>query len=53
LESDYIITKISWTKREDYKFNNLLGIFEGSNDPSFCDGVPLAMIKELGKIILI
>ena len=49
LESDYIITKISWTKREDYKFNYLLGIFEGSNDPSFSDAVPIAMIKEQGN----
>ena len=46
LESDYIITKISWTKREDYKFNYLLGIFEASNNPSFSDAVPIAMIKE-------
>ena len=50
LESDYIITKISWTKREDYKFNYLLGIFEGSNDPSFSDAVPIAMIKEQGNL---
>lgn len=31
LKSDYIITKISWTKmeKEKYKSNYLLGIFEG------------------------
>ena len=50
LEPDYIITKIGWTKREDYKFNYLLGIFEGSNDPSFLDAVPIAMIKEQGNL---
>ena len=48
LEPDYIITKISWTKREDYKYNYLLGIFEGSNDPLFSDAFPIAIIKEEG-----
>ena len=50
LEPNFVVTKISWTRKEEYKFNYFLGIFEGSNDPSFCDGVPLAMIKEVGKI---
>lgn len=49
LESDFIITQIKWTKHEDYDLNYLLGIFEGANDPSFSDAVPLAMIKEQGK----
>jgi len=49
LESDFIITQIKWTKNEDYDLNYLLGIFEGANDPSFSDAVPLAMIKEQGK----
>ena len=30
--------------------NYLLGIFEGANDPSFSDSVPLSMIKESGKL---
>jgi len=50
LEPNFVVTKISWTRKEEYKFNYFLGIFEGSNDPSFCDGVPLAMIKEVWKI---
>ena len=50
LEPDYIITQIQWTKNEDYDLNYLLGIFEGANDPSFSDSVPLSMIKESGKL---
>ena len=46
LDSDYIITQISWTKNENYDLNYLLGIFEGSKDPSFKDPIPLAMIKD-------
>ena len=50
LKSEHIITQISWTKKEDYKFNYLLGIFEGSNDPSFSDAVPIAMIKDQANL---
>jgi len=50
LESDFIVTKISWTKKENYKFNYLLGIFEGANDPSFIDGIPIGIIKEEGSL---
>ena len=46
LDSDYIITQISWTKNENYDLNYLLGVFEGSNDPSFKYPIPLAIIKE-------
>ena len=46
LKSDYIITQIGWTKKDEYKYNHLLGIFEGANDPSFSDAIPIAMIKE-------
>ena len=49
LESDYIITQISWTRKDNYKYNYLLGVFEGSNDPSFMDGIPIAIIKEQGN----
>ena len=47
---NYIITRISWTKKEDYRFNYLLGIFEGDNDPSFSNPVPIAMIKEVDYV---
>ena len=47
---NYIITRISWTKKEDYRFNYLLGIFEGDNDPSFSNTVPIAMIKEVDYV---
>ena len=46
LNSDYIITKIAWTKNEDNKLNYLLGVFEAANDPSFSDAIPIAMIKD-------
>jgi len=50
LESDFIVTKISWTRKENYKFNYLLGVFEGANDPSFMDAIPIGIIKEEGGI---
>ena len=51
LESDFIITQIRWNKKEDYDLNYLLGIFEGANDPSFKDAVPLGMIKGEIKVV--
>ena len=53
LESNYIITKISWIKRENYKFNYLLGVFEGANDPDFKDAIPIGIIKENENLDLI
>ena len=50
LNNEYVITQISWTKHGIYKYNYLLGVFEGSNDPSFSDAIPIAMIKEEGKL---
>ena len=50
LNDEYVITQISWTKKEDNKFNYLFGVFEGANDPSFSDAIPIAMIKEEGKL---
>ena len=50
LQSEHVITQISWTKTDSYKYNYLLGIFEGANDPSFSDAVPIAMIKENGEL---
>ena len=45
-DEEYIITRIAWTKNDDYKYNYLLGVFEVSNDKSFKDAVPIGMIKE-------
>ena len=45
LNAFYIITKISFTIKETPN-NYLFGIFEGSNDTSFSDSLPLTMIKE-------
>lgn len=49
LPSSYVITKIGWAQKENIKSNYLLGIFEGSNDPTFFDALPLTMITEEGK----
>lgn len=46
LNSNYIITRISWTKNNEDKLNYLLGTFEVANDPSFSDVIPIAMIKD-------
>jgi len=53
LDSNYIITKISWIKRENYKFNYFLGVFEGANDPHFKDAIPIGIIKEKESLGLI
>ena len=45
LNSFYIITKITFTINENPN-NYLFGIFEGSNDTSFSDSLPLTMITE-------
>ena len=50
IESDFIITQISWTKKDSYKYNYLLGVFEGSNEPSFEQGIPIAIINEKGDL---
>ena len=49
LDNTYRITKIGWSQKESDKENYLLGIFEGGNDPSFFDAIPLTMIVEEGK----
>ncbi len=46
LDEDFIITKISWTKNGDYKYNYLLGVFEISNEESFMEGIPIGLILE-------
>lgn len=50
ISSEHVITQISWTKKGDNKLNYILGVFEGANDPSFSDAVPIAMIKEEGVL---
>ena len=45
LNSFYIITKITFTIKENPNYY-LFGIFEGSNDTSFSDSLPLTMINE-------
>ena len=46
LNTASIITQIKATKKNSNPYNYLLGIFEASNDISFSDGFPIAMIKE-------
>ena len=48
LDSFYIINKIigKKTKANKYSSNDLLGIFEASNDTTFLDALPIAIIKE-------
>ena len=50
VSTEAVITQISWTKKGDNKLNYILGLFEGANDPSFSDAVPIAMIKENGQL---
>ena len=50
LDNSYRITKIGWALKENDKENYLLGIFEGANDPSFFDAIPLTMIVDEGKV---
>ena len=49
-EEEYIKTKIAWSKKDDYKYNYLLGIFEGSNELSFRNGIPIGIIKEKDEL---
>ena len=46
LSTASIITKIEATKINSNPYNYILGIFEASNDISFSDGLPIAIIKE-------
>ena len=48
LDSFYIINKIigKKTRANKYSSNDLLGIFEASNDITFLDALPIAIIKE-------
>ena len=46
LNSFYIINRISGIKSDNDPYNYLLGIFEASNDITFSDALPIALIKE-------
>ena len=50
IKPNYIITQINWTKKEDYSLNYLLGVFEGSKENSFIDGIPIGIIKPKGEL---
>ena len=57
LNSSYVINQIIIKKTNNNSYYYLLGIFEGSNDISFIDSLPFAIIKEenmidSGEIIL-
>ena len=46
LSSPHIIQKISWPSSDNAQINKMFSLFEGSNDPTFIDAVPLYMFKE-------
>ena len=46
LNSFYIINRISGITSDNDPYNYLLGIFEASNDITFSDALPIAIIKE-------
>ena len=48
LPSPYIITKISFANKEGK--NQIFGIFEGANEPTFMDATPLYMFKDESSI---
>lgn len=46
LDSPHVITKIGWSQKRKNSGYYLLGVFEGANDPSFIDAVPIHMITK-------
>ena len=50
LSSPHIITKISWTYKDNFSANEIFGIFEGSTEPNFMDSIPLYMFTEQSNI---
>ena len=50
LSSKHIITKISWTYKNNFFVNEIFGSFEGSNEPNFIDSIPLYMFTEHSNI---
>ena len=53
LSSPHIITKISWSIKDQFSQNEIFGIFEGSNDPTFIDSIPIYMFTEQSNITFI
>ena len=53
LNSSYIITRIVYTKSNNYFNNYLFGIFLVSNNTNFSDAVPISMIKINSNELLI
>lgn len=49
LGSKHIITKVGYSPRISQEGRVELGLFEGANDPSFIDALPLAIIKQRGN----
>ena len=52
LGEKHVVTRIGWSPRNDGNGPSrmLLGLFEGANDPTFMDAVPLHLISEPGII---
>jgi len=44
------ISQIGWAQKSDEPKDYLFGIFEGANDASFCDSIPLYMITSQGQL---
>ena len=53
LSSPHIITKISWSIKDQFSQNEIFGIFEGSNEPTFIDSIPIYMFTEQINITFI
>ena len=53
LSSPHIITKISWSIKDQFSQNEIFGIFEGSNEPTFIDSIPIYMFTEQSNITFI
>lgn len=47
LGEKYVITRVGFTPYKDQNGKVELAIFEGANDPTFFDSVPIAMAKEV------
>jgi hypothetical protein len=47
LKTGHVITKVAYCpRREEPAPRMLLGVFEGANNPDFCDAVPICLITE-------
>lgn len=52
LGTPHVITRVGWSPRNASNGPSrvVLGLFEGANDPSFMDAIPLYLISEAGTI---